>query len=87
MIRFRMISEGSRDTEDWSNICCKFSFAVKITFENTLKENSYFNTYYYFYCIFDHINAALVSIRDFFQKHKKTYRLQTWTVEYIAFVM
>ncbi len=24
----RMISEGSCDTEDWSNGCCKFSFAI-----------------------------------------------------------
>jgi len=24
-----------------------------------------------FYCIFDQINAALVSISDFFQKHEK----------------
>ncbi len=28
--------------------------------------------YYCFYCIFDQINAALLSIRDFFQKHYKT---------------
>ncbi len=37
-------------------------------------ENSYlncnnFSQYYRFDCIFDHINAALVSIRGFFQKH------------------
>ncbi len=36
-------------------------------------ENSYLNCknfshYYCFDCIFDHINAALVSIRGFFQK-------------------
>ncbi len=44
------------------------------------KEN-YFNhnisQYYCFYCIFDQINAALVSIRDFFQKHYKN--LPTWS--------
>ncbi len=37
-------------------------------------ENSYFQLQYYFtilqfYCIFNQINAALVSIKDFFQKH------------------
>ncbi len=26
--------------------------------------------YYYFYCVFDHIKAALVSIRDFLKKKK-----------------
>lgn len=28
-----------------------------------------FSHYYSFYCIFDGMNAALASIRDFFQKH------------------
>ncbi len=28
--------------------------------------------YFSFYCIFDEMNAALVSIRDFFQKHNKS---------------
>ncbi len=26
--QIRMISEGSYDTEDWSNACWKFSFAI-----------------------------------------------------------
>ncbi len=72
-----MISEGSCDTEDWSNDA-----------ENTAahhRNKLHFNRYshrktnlnwknisklYCFYCIFDQINAALVSRRDF-QKHKK----------------
>ncbi len=31
-------------------------------------ENSYFKLQY-FYCIFDQINATMVSIRDFLEKH------------------
>ncbi len=27
------------------------------------------NSQYYYFTVFHHINAALVSIRDFFQKH------------------
>ncbi len=34
-------------------------------------ENNIISHYYWFYSIFDQINAALVSIKDF-QKHKKT---------------
>ncbi len=30
------------------------------------------------YCIFDQINAALVSIGDIFQKHKKNVLFQTF---------
>ncbi len=46
-----MISEGSCDTEDCSN-----GFYCN----NVLQ-------YYCFYCIFDQINAALMSIRDLFK--------------------
>ncbi len=45
-----MISEGSCDTEDWSNDA-----------ENTALHHRN-------YCIFDQINAALESIKAFFQK-------------------
>ncbi len=60
----RMISEGSCDTEDWSNDCWKFSFAI--TGINVLQYKSYLNCnnishYYWFYHIFDQINAALVT--------------------------
>ncbi len=53
-----MISEGSCDTEDWSHDAENVQYfkMVVIIFHN-------------FYCIFDQINAALVSIEDFFQKH------------------
>ncbi len=39
---------------------------------NNLHFKIYKDSYFLlFYCIFDKINAALVSIRDFFQKHQK----------------
>ncbi len=64
-------------TEDWSNGCWKFSIAItgiNYILKYIAIENSYFKLYtilqyYCFYCIFDQINAALESIRDFFQKH------------------
>ncbi len=49
-----MISKGSRDTENWSNDSTAFSFTV------------FFFFLLFFYCIFNQINAALVSKRDFF---------------------
>jgi len=48
-----MISEGSCGTEDWSNDA-----------ENSNKYMDIYETII-IYCIFDQINAALVSIRDF----------------------
>jgi len=48
-----MISEGSCDTEFWSNDA----------------ENSAWFGHNGFYCIFSQINAALVNITDLFQKH------------------
>ncbi len=42
----RMISEGSCDTEDFSNGCLIFSFAIKsinYIFKNIKIENSHFN--------------------------------------------
>ncbi len=64
-----MISEGSCDTENLSNDA-KFSFVLKASAKCiNVNVNSYFNIsqYYSFYCIFDQINAALVS--DDFCKH------------------
>ncbi len=57
-----MISEGSCDTEDCSTGC-------KITLNYILKlKNLKFKLQYYrLYCIFlNQINAAFVSIRDFY---------------------
>ncbi len=63
-----MISEGSCDTEDWSNDAENTAFITEIN--HILKyiktENGYSNNiswYYRFYCIFDQKNAALVSIK------------------------
>ncbi len=52
------MSEGSCDTEDWSNGCWKFSFAItglNYILKYIKIENSYFkcNKYYCFTCIFD----------------------------------
>ncbi len=70
-----MISDGSCDTEDWSNY--SENSALKITeinyilqyiyIENTTLSCTNILQYYCFYCIFDKINAYLVSQRDFFQ--------------------
>ncbi len=75
----RMISEGSCDTEDWSNDA-----------ENTALHhgnNWHFKIYYtkkvklltkYIYCIFDQINAASVSLGDFSLKMQLLYWSQTF---------
>ncbi len=39
--------------------------------------------YYWFYYIFDQINAVLVSIRNFFQKHLKIYLFLTFGQQYV----
>ncbi len=68
-----MISEGSRDTEDWSNDAenSDLHHKNKVWFKIHLNTKLYFNVsqYYWFYCIFDQINAVLVSITDFFKTH------------------
>ncbi len=61
------------DTEDWSNDA-----------ENQLCLANYFlncnniSQFYSFYCVFDQINEALISIRDFFLNFKKSYQPQTF---------
>jgi len=60
----RVISEGSCDTEDWSNDA--ENSALIYIFYN---DHSDFKLFSQYYCIFDQINAALVQIRDF-QKPK-----------------
>ncbi len=67
-----MISDRSCDTEDWSNACWKFrnteinDILTYIHTENS--SNICNNSQYYCFCIFDHINTALVSKRNLFQK-------------------
>ncbi len=56
----RMISEGSCDTEDWSNDAENTALITEINYSltNIRTENSYFKLQYFF-----HINASLLSIR------------------------
>ncbi len=65
-----------QDNEDWSNGCWKFSFAITeinyilkyIKTENSCKWSKYYCFYCYVVVVFNQINVALVSIKDFFQK-------------------
>ncbi len=63
-----MISEGSRDTEDWSSDAENTGLLKNIHFKNVQIYIFFIviTQYYSFYCIFDQINEALVSIRYFF---------------------
>ncbi len=78
-----MISEGSCDTEDWSNdagnsaLHHRNNYILKcIVIENSCIDIS---QYYSFYCDFDQINVVFV--RDFFQKHLQiTWTPNIWTV-------
>ncbi len=72
-----MISEGSCDTEDWSNDAENSALITGINYILNDKNSSCnnFSQYYSFYCILDQINAALVNIRDFFQKTFKIPKL------------
>ncbi len=73
-----MISEGSCDTEDWTNdaensaLITEINIFLKyIQIEVILNCGKFHNITVctvFFYCISDQMNAALVSIRDFFQK-------------------
>ncbi len=61
-------------TEDWSNGCWKFSFAIteiNYIFKYTQKEILNYNNIlqYYCFCICNQINEALLSKLDLFQKH------------------
>ncbi len=84
----RMISEGSCDTEDWSNDAEKSALTLqnKLHFTIFMNRNQLFQIVIIFHNIavfFHQINAALVSIRDFFQNHKKILPAQNfWTVVY-----
>ncbi len=74
-----MISEGSCDTEDWSNDAenSALHHRNKLHLKYIKMKNCYLNSnnisqYCNFYCIFHQINAALISIRDFFKEHTFT---------------
>ncbi len=69
-----MISEQSCDTEDSSNNCWKYSFAMTeiIVFkldlkyiQNYISNCNNISEYHWFYYISDQINAVLVSLRGF----------------------
>ncbi len=49
-----MIYDGSHDTEGWSNGCILKYIKIEIS------------QYYSFYCTFDQINVALVSIKYYY---------------------
>ncbi len=73
----KIISEGSCDTKAWSSYSLKSSY----TFENIFKLKTFklfliviiFHNITVFFCIFDQINAALMSKRDFQEHQKKLY--------------
>ncbi len=68
----RMISEGSCDTEDWSNDAENSAFHQRNILQNTAILNCIIiSQYYCFYCVSDQINAALVSIIEVLQKNEK----------------
>ncbi len=73
-----MISEGSCDTEDWSNdaentaLITEINYTLKYIQTEIVILNC--NNISQFYCIFYFKIAVLVSRRDFSQKHVKTYR-------------
>ncbi len=67
-----MISEGSSGTEDWNNDAGNTAFITGINYilKYNKAENHYFKLQIHsiilvFFCIFDQINAALMSRRDF----------------------
>jgi len=51
----KMISEGSCDTEDWSNDAESSALTSQkyITFQNIFKIENIISQYYCFYCFFD----------------------------------
>jgi len=65
-----MISEGSCDIEDWSDVAKNIT-GIDYIFKYFKIENRYIKL---FHCIFDHINAALVNKN---QKKKKMFLLKT----------
>ncbi len=85
-----MVFEGSCDTEDWSNGCWKFSFAITkindILKYIQIKDNDFklyfFHNYTVILQLLLYFYPINMSIRDFFQKHKKIVLTPTfWTIE------
>ncbi len=76
IIIIKAFSAGSCDTKDWSSDAenSALHHRNKLHFKNIFKYKTvlltlnYISQYSNFYCIFNQINAALVSIRDF-EKH------------------
>ena len=64
-----MISEGSCDTEDWSNDAENSALITGYKIYLDILNCNNILQYYSFFCIFNQTNAGLMSIRDFFQKH------------------
>ncbi len=69
-----MISEGSCDTENWSNDAENTALPSEkihliLKYIKIEKSCNIISQYYCLHCIFDQINADLVSIRYLFQKH------------------
>ncbi len=83
-----MISEGNdSDSEDWSNDAENTTLIIEINYilkyikiENHFK---YFPTLFFFYCMFDEINAGLMSI-TLFSKNKNS-NVQTFVHACIFF--
>ncbi len=71
-----MISEGSCDTEDWSNDAEYSALLHRNYILKYIKiENCYFTIIFHkisFFVYFDQINTALTSIRIFFKKINKS---------------
>ncbi len=91
-----MISEGSCDSENWSNDAGhsvlnhrnKLHFKIYSHRKKLFWIVIIFIQYYCFYCIFDQINIPLVSRRDFIQKHKKFWLAPNlWMIVYMKLWM
>jgi len=73
--QIKMISEGSCNIEDWTNDAenSALHHSTKLLFKLYLNRKLFFFIVIFhnitLLLFFDQINAALVSIKDFFQKH------------------
>ncbi len=77
-----MISEESCDSEDWSNDAensdlhhSNINYKIYSNRQQVFEIVIIFHNNNYFYCIFDQINAALLSKRDSFKNHKISYNI------------
>ncbi len=69
-----MVSEGSCDTEDWSNDAENSALITEI---NYILQNIKIENICFIYCIFNEIDPALVS-RKYIQKDLGFYQSQTF---------